>query len=289
MNPVRLLVAVVIVGSLVTIGCGQIEHQAICGGGYLLCDYDCVDPITDTQNCGSCGLVCGEEEVCDMGICRAADKIPVDHKVATRISGHGSDQTTGELLTFETVGPESCGEDGQPERIRCGDVCVNTLTDRSHCGGCFNACQFGTFCRSGECTSECPPGLTNCDGMCVNLSTYRLHCGACNRPCESGEKCDGGVCVLSCRPGLSACGGSCVNVRFDRENCGGCGEPCADGEACVNGGCTFDCPGNDMNCDGVCADLMTDPEHCGLCNDGCETDEICVNGTCEVDPAGGDW
>jgi len=283
MNPVRLLVAVVIVGSLVTLGCGQIEHQGICGGGYLLCDYDCVDPITDTQNCGSCGLVCREGEVCSMGRCQNVAGIgsPDHYREYVRPTGQLSDRELDE--------PELCGGDARDGRIRCGEACVNTLTDRSHCGGCFNTCPGGTFCRSGECTPECPAGLTNCAGMCVNVLAIREHCGACDRACDAGQVCTGGECMVSCDPGLTDCGGACVNVWFDRENCGGCGEPCADGEACVNGGCTFDCPGDETNCDGVCADLMTDPEHCGLCNHDCEPDETCVHGTCEVAPAGGDW
>jgi hypothetical protein len=282
MKKIRWLALMVFGGFLVPAGCGQVEHQAICGGGYLLCDYDCVDPIVDPYNCGSCGLVCMEDEVCYMGICRAESEIEsLEYVTALNRYEPESARTWDRLRTFETDELEACEARGQIELTRCGEDCVNTLTDRSHCGECFNSCTFGTFCRSGECTPECPPGLTNCDGMCVNLLTFRLHCGACNRPCESGQMCDGGVCVLSCRPGLTACGGSCVNVRFDRENCGDCGQACAAGEACVNSECTSECPGDEANCSGVCVDLMTDLEHCGLCGHACGMYETCVLGSCE--------
>ena len=276
MKTIRLLTLVVIGGSLA--GCGQIEHQGICGGGYLLCGYDCVDPIADPLNCGCCGLACREGEVCDLGICRVATEVEtLDRATVYNRYQPESVGTSGQPRTFKTNDPELC----EGDLTRCGEVCVNTLTDRSHCGGCFDACSFGTFCRSGECTSECPAGLTNCDGMCVNLLTVRLHCGACNRPCESGQACDGGECVVSCRPGLTECEGSCVNLGFDRRNCGECGAACIPGDACVNGECTSECPGDQTNCGGVCADLMTDPGHCGECDHACRTDRTCVLGTCE--------
>jgi hypothetical protein len=281
MKKIRLLALMVLGGFLVWAGCGQDEHQAICGGGYLLCEYECADPMVDPHNCGSCGLVCKEDEVCDMGMCRAVAEIEyLEYATAPNSYEPVAVRTWDQPRTFETDELEVCEARGQIELTRCGEVCVNTLTDRNHCGWCFNACPFGTFCRSGECTPECPPGLTNCDGMCVNLLTFQLHCGACNRPCDSGQKCDGGVCVISCRPGLTACGGSCVNVRFDQENCGGCGQACAAGDACVNSECTSECPGDQTNCGGVCVDLMTDLEHCGLCNHACGMYETCARGSC---------
>lgn len=281
MNAFRLVIAIILVGSLGSIGCGQMDIQGNCGGGYLLCDLACADPITDPQNCGSCGLACEQDEVCNMGFCQPEPQAGSLARVAPpETYSQAFIQPTGRVRTFSDDDEELCGGSLQGGLARCGDACINTWTDRSHCGWCFNACPAGMSCRSGACTSECPAGLTNCDGRCVNIQVIRRHCGACNRACASGEVCDGGECFLSCAPGLTDCEGACVNVRFDPDNCGECGESCADGEVCVNGACTLSCGGDLANCDGICADLMTDPEHCGLCGYACRYPEICVHGTC---------
>ena len=283
MNTLRLAFATVLVGSLLALGCGQIDHQGNCGGGYLLCDFACADPITDPQNCGSCGVVCEPDEVCNLGICQAEPQAGSLTRAAPPDTySRESIQPMGHMRTFTADDPEWCVGTTQEGLARCGDVCVNTRTDRSHCGGCFNKCPAATFCRSGACTSECPAGLTNCGGQCVNLQTIRRHCGACGRTCASGEVCDGGECVLSCALGLTDCDGSCVNVRFDRTNCGFCENLCADGDTCKNGMCSSYCEGDLVNCGGICVDLMTDPEHCGSCNHACGILEICIHGACEL-------
>ena len=274
-------IAVTLVGWIQASGCGQMEHQGNCGGGYLLCDYACADPMTDPRNCGACGLACLEDEVCDLGICRVETQAaslthaaPLDIYILEYI------QPAGQMRTFDAKDGESCGGSLQGDWARCGHVCANLLTDRGHCGECFNACPGGLYCRSGACTSECPAGLNNCSGRCVNLRTVRLHCGACNRACASDEVCDWGECVLSCSLGLTACDGSCVNLRFDRENCGECGRACATGAVCENSICSMDCGGDLYNCGGVCVDLMTDRLHCGQCGYACQYYEDCVRGTC---------
>ncbi|MBX3273433.1 MAG: hypothetical protein KF729_24430 [Sandaracinaceae bacterium] len=36
-------------------------------------------------------------------------------------------------------------------QTRCGDACVNTITDRMNCGGCGNVCAEGQSCLGGMC------------------------------------------------------------------------------------------------------------------------------------------
>jgi hypothetical protein len=274
---------ITLVGSLNLLGCGQMDHQGNCGGGYLLCDYNCADPITDPQNCGSCGVVCEPDEVCNLGICQAEPQAG-SLALAAHPDAYSPEsiQPTGYMRPSTADASKWCAGNSQEGLVRCGNTCVNTRTDRSHCGECFNTCPGGTFCRSGACTSECPAGLTNCGGRCVNTRTIWAHCGACNRACASDEVCDWGECVLSCASALTDCDGSCVNLGFDRENCGECGESCVRGRACENGVCSSSCGGDLNNCGGVCVDFITDPEHCGFCNHACEINEICVHGNCEL-------
>lgn len=43
---------------------------ASCGAGYTLCDDQCVDTRSDSQNCGACGKTCFSTQYCSYGLCR---------------------------------------------------------------------------------------------------------------------------------------------------------------------------------------------------------------------------
>ncbi|WP_437586259.1 hypothetical protein [Sorangium sp. So ce1000] len=87
--------------------------------------------------------------------------------------------------------------------VRCGDTCVDPMTDAQHCGACDVACS--TFdgmptCHEGVCQSPaCEENRGNCDkdpenGCEVDLLTSTAHCGSCDKPC--GGQCVRGVCVV---------------------------------------------------------------------------------------------
>jgi glucosylceramidase len=42
-----------------------------CGSGQMTCNGSCVNVLTDNQNCGTCGLVCDTDAVCQGGTCVA--------------------------------------------------------------------------------------------------------------------------------------------------------------------------------------------------------------------------
>ena len=69
MHTIRYGIVMTLVGFLFTLGCGQMSQEGMCEGGYLDCDFVCVDPLTDPQNCGGCGLACSSDEVCSLGSC----------------------------------------------------------------------------------------------------------------------------------------------------------------------------------------------------------------------------
>lgn len=54
-------------------------------------------------------------------------------------------------------------QDCPPNLSQCGGSCVDTLTDPSHCGNCFNDCGGGGTCVMGFCQSSCI--VTTC-GTC---------------------------------------------------------------------------------------------------------------------------
>ncbi len=55
-------------------GDGEVTVDAgtfVCTSSQLLCPGACIDPSTDANNCGACGVVCGDTETCQNGSCTA--------------------------------------------------------------------------------------------------------------------------------------------------------------------------------------------------------------------------
>jgi hypothetical protein len=77
----------------------------------------------------------------------------------------------------------------------CADRCVNTATDRAHCGACGTTCGSGQICTAGRCEFSCPASQTLCGALCVTLASDRLNCGACGRTCAPTQRCSGGTCL----------------------------------------------------------------------------------------------
>jgi hypothetical protein len=74
----------------------------------------CTDLLVDTENCGTCGTVCSEGQICEGGACAGCP-------------------------------------DGQAP---CGTTCVDLLTSIDHCGACGTTCGAGQACSEGECICD---------------------------------------------------------------------------------------------------------------------------------------
>ena len=271
--------------------------QYECKPGYTKCSDNvtaegiiCIkdeDLLSDGNNCGGCGIVCGEGKACANGKC-----------VQNSCSG---------------ATPDLCVVDGQ-------NTCKNThSTDADHCGACNYACvnnpatnATSSLCEDGVCQYTCDSGYTNCGGStasnikCVkttDMQTDGQNCGSCGKVCGAEEACVGGKCVQnSCsgdNPDLCVVGGQnvCRNVHSsDADHCGACNYACADNPAtnatssvCQNGVCQYTCDSGYTNCGGVTAasincikttDLQTDGQNCGSCGTVCGSGKACVGGKC---------
>jgi len=141
-------------------GCCQDAHRLNCGGV-------CVEYLSDPNNCGACGNVCGAGTCCANGNC-----------VAECPAGY----------TF-------CPAAG---------LCFDLRNDPDNCGACGNVCPVDNVCTGGACIPcDGQAGKKNeCDNRCTNLNTDPFNCGACgtscNLSCPSGFQ---GVCSngQSCR------------------------------------------------------------------------------------------
>ena len=117
----------------------------------------------------------------------------------------------------------------------CNGSCVDTYTNRNHCGGCGVTCSSKERCINGSC--ECPRYHKSCNGSCVPINTDPDNCGDCGNTCSSQEVCSAGQCESECLTGRKPCGQTCVDLDTDAQNCGQCGRTCPSGQGCVNGSC----------------------------------------------------
>jgi hypothetical protein len=217
----------------------------------------------------------------------------------------GTAPTTGG--TVGTGGLTSCSD---PLLTLCSNECVNTGTDRKHCGGCTTACGETEICTDGQC--GCPASnsdgaagpITEIDGTCVpgecvDLRSSDVNCGACYITCGK-KRCIDGICDcksadISCNKDVLCSSASdpncgCYDPLTDENHCGDCATKCGQYEKCDQGACVLDCAAsNRTECNGQCVDTQNNStmgpsgkvENCGSCGISCPTDRFeCKNGEC---------
>jgi hypothetical protein len=227
------------------------------------CGTRCVDPSTDTQNCGQCGLTCEAGSSC----------------VAMGTSGEcGTSTPGGGFSAAFCTGPGSC-----PAGTQCytGGAAVGFCA-RLDCIGLANgsACYLPDSPQSGMC----------CGGGCID-PRRNPNCGACGTGCSSG------VCLSL--PGAIANDVTCLPVGTG--GCGGAGG-CSASDACVGGACVARaCTDYGALClvaadvAGICCaqtpggppsciDVASDAANCGQCNTACPAGLSCVRGLCRLGP-----
>lgn len=128
----------------------------VCQDGYCFscwptnipCNDVCVDPLSDPTNCGDCGVVCLDDEVCGEGFCGLPCTDNFDcpdnldfHCELGVCSGGGCSIVALDCLP------------NQPNQDCCKTAddffCVDFSSDPNHCGRCYNAC--GDGCCEGAC------------------------------------------------------------------------------------------------------------------------------------------
>jgi hypothetical protein len=266
--------------SVATVG-GEAGSPSECDDA--LCGGECVNTMTDENNCGDCDVHCSDGARCVGGYCQGGDDCPPPLEMCN-----------GECVDMSSS-QDNCGGCGfycGPDRYcaggncilscpsgQCGNNCVDFGIDSTNCGFCGNVCGPGSHCSGGICVPACSGAI--CNGVCVDLLNDPSNCGGCGYLCiDPGFFCSQGFCQSTCPPDLVYCNGVCTDWRFDPQNCGGCGGLCPDGWSCENGECQSPCPTGTW-CNGVCVDFSSDPRNCGGCGNNCGTSP-CVNGICSA-------
>ncbi len=244
----------------------------------LMCGERCVDPATDTMNCGMCGNACPMGQSCVMGACAclmgrtACAGICVDTQTDDRNCG-----------TCGTACPsgQSCQAGAcvcPTGQTLCGGSCVSTQSDTANCGMCGNACPASQSCTNGACA--CAAGRVACGTgtatVCADPQTDNNNCGMCGRACTGGQTCVAGACA--CPMGQTFCDGACVNTQTAQTDCGMCGRACGTAQTCTAGTCT--CPTGQTACGTSCVNTATDSANCGACGTACPMGQSCVMGAC---------
>jgi hypothetical protein len=279
-----------------------------CGPGFTICPIPdggcgfCADTTSDTDNCGGCGIACGQNERC----------VP---------------QGSNGACVCDTPAPDG------GDLIQCGSGCVHSDSDPLNCGNCGFQCQSGS-CVGAMCvtavTCNVDAGLFACTGTgCTDVTTDVQHCGSCGNDCTMGGTAP--FTAIECFLGQCLCQNgqdyicpqdsdpfptmACVDTSSDPFNCGGCGllpdggGPYPDGglppspricsgvrTSCQFGSCF--CPNNELYCgpgtwldDGgnpasgeTCLNDTDDPFNCGGCGNDCATlyaaDSVCQFASC---------
>ena len=242
--------------------------------------YPCgVDPMSDDENCGACGVRC-----------------PTDDAFSARFKGAmRCVQGACELVCAPVAGVGYGDCNGLAE-----DGCETRLDTKENCGACGNVCD--DVCVQGKC--GCPAGQELCaDGQCHDLKAERNNCGACGNVCPAPPSpspypasmhiafdCVQGQCnTPKCAARWADCNfdlgepdsDGCEASTSDRNNCGGCGNVCGPGEDCVGGQCL-------CRCGAIChTAINTDPDNCGACGHKCPGDRRSLDSKLGLDPAHG--
>lgn len=309
--------------------CNAPACDITCATNYGNCDAmtstGCETDLTNILRCGACNTPCSFANAtaeCSTGSCSFVACKPGWGNCDNSL-GNGCETDLNSTLAHcgacmndcAAVSKTSCNG-GQCSGVSCptpgttdcnesdGVNCETNLADVTTCGGCANACAFGsgvtphgnlacvsTGASSWGCAVTCTdPNWADCDGSYANGCETDLrstsNCGACFTACSianASETCADRTCkVAACDADWGDCDLNPLTceTRLDTSsNCGSCGNACAFANAIATCGgtpgsraCTFtQCTSlARANCDGMQAngcevDLTSDVMNCNGC------------------------
>ncbi len=193
--------------------------KSACGSGTTAF---CADLQTDTNNCGTCGVVCSAGSSCVTGSCRSPDA-----------DGDGVADSSDNCPAVSNV--DQANADGDALGDSCDDDDDNDgVLDVDDCAGGSKACGAGEVCgvdsRCTVPTSSCTDGEQNgdetgvdCGGSCPACVSATSFCyggsGVCEGSAGAFGQCSGSAtncCAVTPDTASSSCGGTLTS--FNGEN-----------------------------------------------------------------------
>ncbi len=177
------------------------NNPAQCGG--KCCGTSCIEVTLDPKNCGDCGRVCADKEVCGGGHCGC----PTSSATVVQC---GMGQSCCGIKGCKSLMSDTfnCGQCGTDCTTRGGDRCSGGLCK---CGS-NAACTGGQNCCSGACSASCAPpdmampipdgGLPSTLCMCSDMCHDILR-GHFSGLCYDTNCCFEDVATGACVPTLS--------------------------------------------------------------------------------------
>ena len=92
----------------------------------------------------------------------------------------------------------------------CGGVCVNTMSNPKHCGGCDKACGGGEACEGSVCTAVCQIDGQQVVSGAVNMANSCEQCAPATSASAWTQRADG----AACNPGQVCSAGACTPKCF---------------------------------------------------------------------------
>ena len=262
-----------------------------CPMGYTTCPtsaFRCdVNLLTDTQNCGACGVACPSRGAAEVYTCIEGRCVLACDPYAQKLDCNG---IVDDGCESSSKSDDSCGA--------CGNKCSDP--DKPCADQTGNNIAFACGCQAGQ--EPCLVG-NGPSRRCRDVAYDDVNCGACGNACDPTNDggvlydntyygCSEGKCgALKCQKYLGDCdrnlaANGCETPLWTNENCGACGKACSADQFCALQpialsfviGCVCD-PGltfcgtrgagpNDTSL-GRCYDLTSDPDHCGACDVAC--------------------
>lgn len=196
------------------------QGACVCEGSSSVCSGECVDLLTDEENCGFCGKRCGSF-TCESGACVCHGSI---------CYGFCVDLATDE----KNCG--TCGHQCGPQATCLGGTCYGCVGTPKPCQERSAAeCETGAGCSAG----------TGCTGGYKNCSFFDNACTGCNVTlgcaCDSKGLCNG---IAKCEEQSPMACNELFGCKFG-PNCSGKASACAEltDSVCASvPGCTLEVP-----------------------------------------------
>jgi hypothetical protein len=171
-----------------------------CPEGQTLCSGSCVDLVSSSTNCGSCGSVCSGR----LAHCKAGQCCTMEIERTGLMGGSQDVEHCPESPVTSTPTPVKACLYGA---TNCNGKCVQLDVDDRNCGSCGNSCekmipngrQMG--CSQGTCVLACNLGYLDCDKIFSNGCEVYMNksdenspnCGSCGNKCPPNQICWGGT------------------------------------------------------------------------------------------------